>query len=115
VIFGFIPFSNENLFDSSTQANKFACSGAQGENRLLHSQVIFGFISFSNENPFDFSAQANKFACSGAQGENRTLMMLPSIDFESIASTNSATWAIHLFYTKLAPKSIFEKKIIMLK
>src|SRR3989344_746473 len=28
-----------------------------------------------------------------AQGENRTLMMLPSIDFESIASTNSATWA----------------------
>jgi hypothetical protein len=28
-----------------------------------------------------------------AQGENRTLTMLPSMDFESIASTNSATWA----------------------
>ena len=35
---------------------------------------------------------------SGAQGENRTLMMLPSIDFESIASTNSATWASRQIY-----------------
>ena len=42
----------------------------------------------------------------GAQGENRTLMVLPPIDFESIASTNSATWAIHTFYTKKALKSI---------
>ncbi|KKS50233.1 MAG: hypothetical protein UW01_C0001G0092 [Candidatus Nomurabacteria bacterium GW2011_GWA2_43_66] len=40
---------------------------------------------------FISSAKQNMFF--GAQGENRTLMMLPSIDFESIASTNSATWA----------------------
>lgn len=36
-----------------------------------------------------------------AQGENRTLMLLPTIDFESIASTNSATWAsrkIHFIF-----------------
>ena len=57
-----------------------------------------------------------------AQGENRTLMMLPPIDFESIASTNSATWAkqatlhpIHTFYTKNVLKSIIKNKIFVLK
>ena len=51
----------------------------------------------------------------GAVGENRTLMMLPPIDFESIASTNSATTAIHTFYTHLHSKSIIKNKIFMLK
>ncbi|KKR62015.1 MAG: hypothetical protein UU01_C0012G0010 [Parcubacteria group bacterium GW2011_GWA2_40_37] len=47
--------------------------------------------SFHSENSPLISNFANVSLC--AQGENRTLMMLPSIDFESIASTNSATWA----------------------
>ena len=46
---------------------------------------------------FISSAKQNMFF--GAQGENRTLMMLPSIDFESIASTNSATWAKQTAFT----------------
>ena len=54
--------------------------------------------------------KVDNFSKNCAQGENRTLMMLPSIDFESIASTNSATWAsvmaIHTFYTKNTFKSI---------
>ena len=51
------------------------------------------------------SARRTPLACNfrtGAWGENRTLMRLPSMDFESIASANSATQA-HCYSNETMP------------